>query len=120
MFNPYLWLILVILYVTTAIAGYGKGHHDAELNCHEAELRAQVTSMQDALREQARQAEAAQEITDQANARTQQAEQARKNLEDQANAYADELAKRPDGKCSMSADDVRRLRNIRPARPAGH
>lgn len=102
------WLPVAGLAGVLAIGGaYVKGRMDATANCHEAELRAVIASMQRdiAANEQARSLEAAQAA---------ELEAQRQKLEQEVADYEAALKARPaEPACTLTDDDIGRLHGKR-------
>ena len=97
---------------------YIKGHSDASAKCHDAQLRAEIASLQRDM--------AAWKAADAVDKMLQdELERQSADLQQKVQDYEAELSKRPDNRCGLSPDDIGRLRVIdgqgaagKPARPA--
>jgi hypothetical protein len=84
------------------LAGYHKGGKDAEARCDAARLSAELAAV--------RREFAAYRLADQVEAMlAKDAIAERDRLEKEVADYEQDLARRPDGACRLSDDDVRRL-----------
>ncbi len=93
--------------IVAAVAGYGGYSLKARLDTS-AQLRARVATLQHDLN-------AAADAAADANNRLNTINDLVATLKQRNTDYADELAKRPDARCTLTADDIRRLRG-----PAGN
>lgn len=118
--SPLAWSVALGAVAVLAIFGFGALRYQAGMEDGRAEVRAEWTTAALKAEEDKRAAEraladhaAAVELTAQS-----EIEAAKTAAQEAINAYAAELAKRPDARCALSDDDVRRLRGIQSRRPA--
>ena len=98
---------VMILLVSVALLGgaYWKGYSVASQNCHDAQLRVVIASMQ-------RDISAAAQADEVARAQAAALDAQRQQLESQVKDYEAALKSRPDPACTLSADDVRALGGV--------
>ena len=96
------WVIGGLVALAMLGGAYWKGYSAASSNCHDAQLLAQIASMQ-------RDISAAAQAQELERAQSAALEAQRQQLETQVNDYAEALKSRPDPACTLSADDVDRL-----------
>lgn len=100
------WLLPVVIvgaFLASVGAAYVKGRVDSTANCREAALQAEIAALERD-RDAARSAEA--ESDDMASALAA----ANEKLQQEVDAYAKDLELRPDSRCALTPDDIRRLR----------
>jgi hypothetical protein len=102
--------LLVNRYTIGAVIGLGlllgaywKGYSAASQNCRDAELRAQIATMQ-------RDMAAWRAADDIEKLLQSELETQRNDLQDRVKQYEIELAQRPDGKCALDQRDIDGLR----------
>jgi hypothetical protein len=105
----FLMPLLVNRYTIGAVIGLGlllgaywKGHSTAAQNCRDAELRAQIATMQ-------RDMAAWRAADDIEKLLQSELETQRNDLQDRVKQYEIELAQRPNGKCALDDRDIRNL-----------
>lgn len=97
--------LFILAVITGSLGGaYIKGRLDSSANCHERELKAIIASMQ-------RDRQAAIEADKKAKAQIKNMEQEAKRADEEIAKYEEELRNRPDS-CSLTVDDVNRLRGV--------
>lgn len=99
------WVIGGLVALAMLGGAYWKGYSTASANCHDAQLLAQIASMQRdvAAADQAREVERAQ---------TAAIEAQRQQLETQVNDYAEALKARPEPGCALSPADIDALGGV--------
>lgn len=100
------WLLPVVLVsacLSALGAAYLKGRMDSAANCREAQLRAELAALQRD-RDAAKEAERASDQMAEALAAANQ------KLQQEVDVYEKSLALRPDARCRLDDDDLRRLR----------
>lgn len=101
------WLPLAGIAGAVMLAGaYWKGHSDAAQNCREAELRAEIA----ALKRDVAAAEAAHRLE---AAQTKELEAQRQQLAKEVADYEAALKVRPEPACTLTDDDIGRMRGQR-------
>jgi hypothetical protein len=101
--GPYIIAGGLALAIGGAGVAYVKGYNNARLQCREAELQAELDTLKRDL--------AAWKAADAVEAMLEADLAAeRKSLEEKVAEYELELQSRPDARCSLTDDDVRRLR----------
>lgn len=125
--NPWLILAVLLAILGAGGAGYVKGRADADRSAEIATLQGQVAAEKAVAASLQQDAAAARQIAQAHQARADQEASLRQSFEEQANAYANELAARdaappapgapPAPRCSCAFDerDVERLRDAGPA-----
>jgi len=99
---PYLLLAGVAAFLAFGTSAYIKGRADANASCRAAELQAEV----DRLKRDMNAWKAADAVEKMLDA---DLEAERQELERKVADYELELLARPDGRCTLGADDVKRL-----------
>jgi len=100
------WLLPAVIagaIIASLGAAYVKGRSDAAANCREAALAAEIAILKRD-RDIARSAEAESDSMAAALAAANQ------KLQDEVDAYARDLALRPDSRCVLTPDDLKRVR----------
>lgn len=100
------WLLPVAIagaLVASLGAAYVKGRVDSSANCREASLKAEIAQLE-------RDRDAAKEAEADSDNMAAALAAANQKLQDEVDAYVRDLALRPDGRCALTGDDVRRLR----------
>lgn len=111
--NPYAILGVVLAVLAAAGGGYLKGHRDADRSAEVRSLREDRATLQAQADELRRQAKAAQAIADEASERQRAAEKIVADRTAEIDDYVRRLEQSPQGcDCSLSVDDVERLRHI--------
>jgi hypothetical protein len=104
--SPFLpWILggLIALGTAGTMTAYFKGRADANANCREADLRAELATLKRDLAAW----RAADEVE---NMLQRDLEAERKQLQERVSEYELELANRPDSRCVLDQRDVDRLR----------
>ena len=99
------WVIGGLVALAMLGGAYWKGYSAASQNCHDAQLRAVIASMQ-------RDISAAAQADEVARAQAAALDAQRQQLESQVKDYEAALKSRPDPACTLSADDVRALGGV--------
>mgnify|MGYP006921314829 CR=1 FL=1 len=101
--NRYVMIPLLAIAMLFGVYTYGKSVARGE--CHDAQLRAQIASMQ-------RDISAAQQASEVERAQSNALIVQRQQLESQVKDYEAALKSRPDPACTLSDDDVRALGGV--------
>ena len=133
--NPWIILGVVLTILGAAAGGYLKGHRDADRSAEIETLRTDLAAAQAVAETLKKDAQAARQVADEHKARADQEAALRQSFEEQANAYAQELAAQDatpvpapvpgsppvSSRCTCVFDqrDVDRLRDLGAA-PADH
>lgn len=99
------WVIGGLVALAMLGGAYWKGYSTASANCHDAQLLAQIASMQ-------RDVAAAAQAQEVERAQAAELEAQRQQLETKVNDYAEALNARPDAKCALTDDDLRSLGGV--------
>lgn len=104
-FLPYILGGLLVLSIVGTLGGYIKGYGDAASKCQNAQLQAKIDSMQRDVD--------ANKVADDINKMLQDSlEKENADLQQKVQDYAVYLALHPDTKCTLSDDDVVRMRGL--------
>ncbi len=123
--SPYLLLAAVFIWIASAGGGYIKGLSDCGAKNEIAQLERESNALRQALTEAKRRSEVKDRVAEQLREATQARDAEIESLEQKARDYEQLLADRPQGDeadgensscpsdCRLSADDVKRLQDIR-------
>ncbi len=111
--NPWVILGVILTVLAAGGGGYVKGYLDADRSAEIETLERNKKATEAQLQEVRRQAQAAQDIADRANEKARAAAKVAADKDAEIEDYVRRLEQpRPGCDCSISADDVERLRRI--------
>lgn len=112
--NPYVIIGMILALLGAGAGGYVKGYMDADRSAEIETLERDKNALEAQALEIRRQAQAAQDIADRANERQRALEQVAADKDAEIDDYVRRLSEqlRPGCDCSLSLDDVERLRHI--------
>ena len=111
--NPYVIIGTLLAFLAASGAAYVKGYHDADKSSQVSTLNREVADLQARLLMERAQARALQDVADRASEKARAAEQVAADKDAEIDDYVRRLEQpRPGCDCSLSADDVERLRHI--------